>query len=372
MNVPAKPLTRNRDPQRGTTDRDERSGDFTDVVCLGEALWDLRVPEGATLEATARLELEPGGGAVNVAAHLVRLGAKAALVAAVGADPVGRALVARLARMGIDVSRVREAAPRTGLVILTRAPTRAVSYRSPKEEGIALAGALPKAFDATIVHVSGLLPSRAATAALVSATKRARREGCVVSIDVNLRPRLWPGDAIARVGLHRVLAEADVLKVSEDDLRVLGAKDARDLQRSLRPSAIVVSTHGGAEARAIGPFGELAVARHRARDRERDRRGRRVRRRHALGARARGGRGRALARGDRARDEARRRGRAGVARARDLRLGLCPKPQEGFYPSTPLGSVTPDPYFVLPCGQHKQKGQGALPLVGSRAEALVG
>ena len=56
----------------------------------------------------------------------------------------------------------------------------------------------------------------------------------------------------------------------------------------------------------------------------------------------------------------------------ERRSGLCPKPQAGLCPTTPLGSVTPDPYFVLPTGQHKQKGQGALPLVGSRRKPLWG
>lgn len=230
-----------------------------DVVCLGEALWDLHVPEGARLETTAHLDLAPGGGAVNVAKHLVTLGKRASVVAAVGADPVGRALVSRLSAMGIDVSGIHEAKPRTGLVVMTRSPPRAVAYRSPKEEALALRDALPERFDAAIVHVSGLLPSRALASALVSAMKRARRQGCIVSIDTNLRPKLWAGDTATRVGLSRVLAEADLLKVSDDDLRVLGTTVARDLRPSLRPDAVVVSTHGASATRAIGPFGELSI-----------------------------------------------------------------------------------------------------------------
>jgi sugar/nucleoside kinase (ribokinase family) len=240
-------------------DREGSASQRIDVACVGEALWDLRAPRGTPLETAAHVTMEPGGGAVNVALGLTRLGVRAGIVAAMGEDPVGRALVGRLASLGIDVTHVHASRTRTGLVFLTSTPPRAVAYRAPREEALALGAALPRAFDAAIVHVSGILPSRRGLASLVRAARRARREGALVTVDANLRPRLWTSEVRARVDPRELFAEADVLKVSEDDLRVLGAAETRDPSVLVRPDAIVVSTHGPRPAHARGPFGEVSA-----------------------------------------------------------------------------------------------------------------
>ncbi|WP_170319666.1 PfkB family carbohydrate kinase [Polyangium spumosum] len=236
----------------------EETATSTDVVCVGEALWDLSTPTGMSLDDATALSLSPGGGAVNVALTLAELGLRAGLVAAVGDDPVGRALIAHVTRRGVDVSRVRTtSAIRTGLVFLTHAPLRAVSYRAVLKEALALRDALPRSFDTKVVHISGLLPSRAGLLALERAARQARSEGARVTLDANLRPRLWAGDAIKRADPRRLFTVVDVLKVSEDDLRLLGLSDPRDLTPVLRPEAVVVATFGAAKTRALGPFGEV-------------------------------------------------------------------------------------------------------------------
>jgi len=258
--LPANEHARYRDPQGTSVDREETAAKRADVACVGEALWDLHAPNGVALEDATHVSLEPGGGAVNVALALARLGLRAKLVASVGEDPVGRALAQRLAARGVDVSLVRTAKARTGLVFLTRAPMRAVAYRSIADEALALRDALPHAFDANVVVLSGLLPSRAGLRALARAARRARREGCIVALDANLRPRLWAGDARSRFDPEAVLAEMDLVKVSEEDLRMLGAARPEDLAPRLRPEAIVVSTKGPEPTRAIGPFGEVVAS----------------------------------------------------------------------------------------------------------------
>lgn len=254
--LPGNTLARYPDRQ---DDREETTTS-ADVVCVGEALWDLSTSPGTSLDDATELSLTPGGGAVNVALALAQLGLRAGLVASVGDDAVGHALVAHLSRRGVDVSRVHaKKATRTGLVFLTHAPPRAVAYRAVQEEALALGDALPGAFGARVVHVSGLLPSGACLLALERAARQAQSEGALVTLDANLRPRLWAGDAITRADPRRLFAAVDLLKVSEDDLRLLGASDPQDLAPLLRPDAIVVATFGAAETRALGPFGEVRV-----------------------------------------------------------------------------------------------------------------
>lgn len=215
-------------------------------------------PKGTSLDEATEISLAPGGGAVNVALTLAGLGLRAGLVASVGDDPVGRALVSHVARRGIDVSRVQASkTTRTGLVFLTHAPPRAVAYRAVLEEALALRDALPRSFGAKVVHISGLLPSRVGLRALERAARHAQNEGALVTLDANLRPRLWAGDALGRADPRRLFAVVDVLKVSEDDLRLLGLSDPRDITPVLRPEALVVATFGAAKTRALGPFGEV-------------------------------------------------------------------------------------------------------------------
>ena len=86
------------------------------VLCVGAALWDIIGRAGAPLAAggdvPGRVERRPGGVALNVALALAARGRAVALLAAVGRDPAGEALVAALAAGGVDCAHlVRHAGP---------------------------------------------------------------------------------------------------------------------------------------------------------------------------------------------------------------------------------------------------------------------
>jgi sugar/nucleoside kinase (ribokinase family) len=76
-----------------------------DILCLGAAHWDIigrsgrPMPPGA--DQPGRIARSPGGVALNVAFALVRRGFRPALLAAVGADPEGGALLAACAAAGV-------------------------------------------------------------------------------------------------------------------------------------------------------------------------------------------------------------------------------------------------------------------------------
>jgi sugar/nucleoside kinase (ribokinase family) len=220
-----------------------------DVLCLGEALWDLHTPAGVPLSAAATLSLRPGGAAVNVALHLAGRRASVGLAAVVGAEALGEALVARVAAAGVDVAGVARSLPRTGLVFAEHAAAgdRFVGYRPADEP----APRLPRGWAARVLLLTGLLPAPEHALVLRRAARAARRQGALVVVDVNARPRLWRGrDPAAALA---VLAEADVVKASADDLALLGPP-------RLRRAAVLVTTAGAGPARARGPFGEVARA----------------------------------------------------------------------------------------------------------------
>ncbi len=230
-----------------------------EIMCVGETLWDLYVPAGTPLVETNHVFFEPGGSATNVARHLVKLGVRAGIVGVVGDDPLGAALTERLAREGIDVRHMHKMSARTGLVLISNDPAVAVGYRAADEEAQAFRYALNGEYSAQIVHFSSLLPNRTAIHALTKAAQRARKTGSAVVVDANLRPRLWRNDAVAKTNPYELLEVADMVKVSVDDLKVLGVEDPMVLRDKLRPDAILIVTSGASPTRAWSARGMVEV-----------------------------------------------------------------------------------------------------------------
>jgi sugar/nucleoside kinase (ribokinase family) len=249
--VPARTVERNRTMNGQDAQRE--------IMCVGETLWDLYVPAGTPLVETNHVFFEPGGSATNVARQLAKLGVRAGIVGVVGDDPLGAALVERLTREGVDVRHIHKMSARTGLVLISNDPPVAVAYRAADEEAQAFRYALNGEYSAQIVHFSSLLPNRTALHALAKSAQRARKAGSAVMVDANLRPRLWRGDAAAKTNPYEVLEVADVVKVSVDDLKVLGVEDPQVLRDKLRPEAILIVTSGAGPTRAWSARGMVEV-----------------------------------------------------------------------------------------------------------------
>lgn len=231
----------------------------SEILCIGETLWDLHVPTGTSLTNADHVSFEPGGSATNVARYLAKLGVRAAVLGVVGKDALGKALVDRLTREGVDVSRVHEMTARTGLVLISNDPPVAVAYRAAEEEAHVFRQALNGDYTAKIVHFSSLLPDRTAIHALAKAAQRARKAGSVVTVDANLRPRLWRKEAVAKTNPYEVLDVADVVKLSVDDLHILGSNDPELFRERLLDEAILIVTDGPRPTRAWGPRGMVQV-----------------------------------------------------------------------------------------------------------------
>jgi len=114
--------------------------------------------------------------------------------------------------------------------------------------------------DARWVHVTGITPalSAGACAAVERVIAAGREMGATISLDVNLRRRLWSDETAAPV-LRDLASRVDVLFGSADELAVLagrpidGGDDPADLARAtldLGP-AVTVAKLGAAGALAI-------------------------------------------------------------------------------------------------------------------------
>ncbi len=202
---------------------------MAEAICIGELLIDF-VPTvtGAGIADATTFEKAAGGAPANVAAGLARLGSASAFMGKVGDDGFGYFLARTLQDAGVDVGPLRfttQAKTALAFVSLHADGEREfLFYRDPSADMLfdpsdVDAEAIGRA---KLVHFGsiGLIgePSRSAT---LHAVRIAREHRLHVSFDANLRPALWPDLDAAREGIRLGLANATIVKLSEEELEFL-------------------------------------------------------------------------------------------------------------------------------------------------------
>jgi fructokinase len=231
------------------------------AVVAGEALIDLVPAPGDALAA------HPGGAAFNTARTLGRLERPVAYLGRISTDRFGARMAALLAEDGVRDDAVVRTGDPTTLALAEVDASGAATYRfydrGTSAPGLTEADALAVVpLGVAYLHVGtlGLVlePMAAAHEALA-----ARLAGdALVMVDPNCRPTSIPDPVPYRARLERVLAHADVVKVSEEDLTWLTPGAAPlDAARALleRGPTVVLLTRGGEGAVAIDARQEEAV-----------------------------------------------------------------------------------------------------------------
>lgn len=204
----------------------------TAIACFGEALIDfLARPQAA---GAPRQFIEHAGGApANVAVGVARLGGDARFVGMLGLDMFGDALLAQFIEHGIDVAQVKRTdEARTALAFVSLDPQgeRSFSfYRPPAADLLFRAEDFdPDAFDTTAVfHVcSNSLTEPEIAETTLHGMHLAIERGALVSMDLNLRPALWPRGVDPTPTLWRALTLAHLVKLSHEELVFLAAGEA--------------------------------------------------------------------------------------------------------------------------------------------------
>jgi fructokinase len=232
------------------------------IVVAGEALIDLVPIAHATLAA------HPGGGPFNTARTLGRLERPVAYLGRISTDRAGRRLAGQLGADGVGLDAVVRTDDPTTLAIVEVDDEGVARYRFYAQgtsapgltEGDALA-ALPDGVGYLHLGTLGLVLEPMAAA--LEALARALSGSALVMVDPNCRPAVIDDAAAYRARLERVLALADVVKVSEEDLAWLApGVAAPDAARALleRGPAVVLLTLGPDGALALTGDGETAVA----------------------------------------------------------------------------------------------------------------
>ncbi len=203
---------------------------MAEVVTFGEAMIRLAPPHFQRLEQTHSLDVQIGGGELNVAVGVARLGLRSTWVSRLPKNPLGRLMENRVRQAGVDSSNLLwasdgrmglyfvefGAAPRASSVLYDRANS-AVSAIKPGEVNWAKVCEGARWF-----HTSGITPalSDSAAAATLEALQAAKQAGLTVSYDLNYRGKLWSPEK-AQAVQEPMMKFVDVLITTEEDTSVV-------------------------------------------------------------------------------------------------------------------------------------------------------
>lgn len=223
------------------------------VIGIGEALWD-RFPEGARV----------GGAPANFAYHIARLGLPGRIVSAVGDDPEGGRLCARLRRRGLFVSAKSVPFP-TGSVQVTLDAAGKPEYDIREDaawDNIPFTPALEKLARSARAVCFGTLAQRSPVSRgtiLRFLDAMPDEKGRYKIFDINLRQNYYTQEVI-----EESLKRCNILKINDEELetvsgmfRLTGESDEASCRELMRRYGleILILTCGADGSRVFTPEG---------------------------------------------------------------------------------------------------------------------
>ena len=197
------------------------------VWVLGDAVVDL-LPE-----SDGRLLPCPGGAPANVAVGVARLGGTSGFIGRVGDDPFGALMQRTLLTEGVDITYLKQDEwhrTSTVLVDLNDQGERSFTFMvRPSADLFLETTDLPCWRHGEWLHLCSIAlsaePSRTSAFTAMTAIRHA---GGFVSFDPNIREDLWQDEHLLRLCLRQALQLADVVKLSEEEWRLISGKTQND------------------------------------------------------------------------------------------------------------------------------------------------
>lgn len=207
------------------------------ALVVGEALVDVVIrPDGTSTQ-------HPGGSPANVAVGLARLGREAELLAWIALDDYGRLIREHLENSGVTLVRGSESAIHTPVATAVLDEAGVAQYDFDLTWAVSPNAAPTR--KPHVVHtgsVGAILPPGGNE---VLPLLQRFRSSATITYDPNVRPSLMGNPVTAGAQIDRVIAVADIVKVSEDDLQWLTSDESINghVRRwlDMGPSIVVVT-----------------------------------------------------------------------------------------------------------------------------------
>lgn len=223
------------------------------ILCAGEALIDMLprdTPEGAAFLPV------PGGAVFNTAVALGRLGAPVAFHCGVSTDLFGKRLTEALAASQVDDRTARSDRPTTLAFVTLRDGHAEYAFYDEGTAGRMLTPEdAPDMRGVSALFVGGISLAVEPCAGAFEALALGH-PGLPLMIDPNVRPGFVRDEAAYRARIARLLAAADVVKLSDEDMGWLRMTPGDVLAAG---ASVLCLTEGARGVRAITAGGEVHV-----------------------------------------------------------------------------------------------------------------
>jgi fructokinase len=232
------------------------------ILCAGEALIDM-LPR-TTPAGEAAFAPYPGGAVFNTAIALGRLGARTAFFCGISTDLFGEMLVEALRTSKVQSLAHRSDRPTTlAFVTLTGGHAKYAFYDENTAGRMLAPSDLPKlGREVKAIFQGGISLAVEPCGATYEALMTREAPHRVTMIDPNIRPGFIRDERAYRARIGRMMALADIVKLSDEDLHwLLGKGDVSALAGEILRMGprLVCITEGAAGARGFTARGEVAV-----------------------------------------------------------------------------------------------------------------
>jgi len=228
------------------------------ITVMGEALIDLLVDRDGNVTSSI------GGGELNKARAVARLGAPVSFLGGISSDSLGHRIQRAIEADGVAIALSDSTPAPTTLAIANLATDGSAAYRFVLKE-TSVADVLPSdalaaiPANTSILHTGGIGMALSPFAEAIVAVVNAASTDCIVMIDPNVRPAIVDTHPQYRATLEALLDRADIIKVSTEDLMYLFPNQdvtytADALHR--HRGAVVVVTDGSRGVRVVTEHGE--------------------------------------------------------------------------------------------------------------------
>ncbi len=204
-----------------------------DAVALGELLIDFTCV-GTDADGYPTMAAHPGGAPANFLAALTKFGAKTAMLGKIGKDAFGKLLTGTLQQAGIETKGLIAADDvftTLAFVTLDEQGDREFSFsRKPGADTCISFEELDLSLidEAKVFHFGTLsLTDEPARSATYQTVEYAKRQGKLITYDPNLRKPLWNSLEEAKRQILWGLTQADVVKISDEEVEFLFGMDVQ-------------------------------------------------------------------------------------------------------------------------------------------------
>lgn len=229
-----------------------------DLLAMGRSSIDLYSSDiGAPFEQISGFAAYVGGCPLNISVGAQRLGARAALLTAVGEDKVGDFVLHFLEGEHVDTSFIpRKPGHRTSAVILGIEPPDRFPLTYYRDNCADIELTIDDVLHAPVAESRVLLisgtglskePSRSAT---LFAAEQARAAGTTVVLDIDFRPDQWHDPRAFGVTLRAAMRLVDIVLGTEDEINAALLTDPSQI--TLTHSQVSDTRVGGDVDAAIG------------------------------------------------------------------------------------------------------------------------